>query len=247
MKKGDKPALVGIVPRKELWPIIRKERWYHIPVAAAPRNVRRVHYVAFYFPAVFGEELQYRVWHYAPVKGIKIVRRIELFPDEPHHSMANQEYYQILLTQIRKLPHPIPSQRWRRIVHIPSTYDKLTRAREINDLYETSPLEDMMYKALRNEEIQPERQYYVKVGAKNYCLDFCVFCRGQNIDIECDGERYHTLPDALVRDRERNNELVSQGWSVLRFSGTQIRENLLDCLKLIKKTIRTNAGPPGTP
>ena len=36
MEQGDKPALVGIVPRKELWPIIRKERWYHIPIASAP-------------------------------------------------------------------------------------------------------------------------------------------------------------------------------------------------------------------
>ena len=114
--------------------------------------------------------------------------------------------------------------------------------REINDLYETSPLEDIMYQALKRDNIQPERQFYVKAGGKFYCLDFCVFCKERNINIECDGEKYHTLPDALTRDRKRNNDLASQGWSVIRFSGAQIRENLPDCLRLIKKTIRTNTG-----
>jgi len=32
------PALVGIVPRKNLWPKIQKERWYHIPVESASKN-----------------------------------------------------------------------------------------------------------------------------------------------------------------------------------------------------------------
>ncbi len=242
MKQGDKLALVGIVPRKTLWPIIRQKHWYHIPVVSAPRNIKKVRYLAFYFPSIFGEELKYRVCYYAPVKGIKIVKRIELFSDEPHHPRANQEYYQIDLTQIRKLPRPIPSKRWRRLVHIPSTYEKLMNAREINDLYETSPLEDAMYRALKREEIIPERQFYVRTGSQMYCLDFCVFCKKRNIDIECDGERYHTLPDALSRDRQRNNDLASQGWAVLRFSGTQIRNDLPDCVRLIKKTISTNAG-----
>lgn len=235
-------ALVGIVPRKELWPIIRKERWYHVPVASAPRNIKNIHYVAFYFPAGFGEELQHKVIYYAPVRGIDIVKRIQLFPDEPHHPRAKQDYYQIKLGQIRKLPRPIPSLRFRRLVHIPSTYGRLMGAREINDLYYTSPLEDTIYRALKRKKIRPERQFYVKAERKMYCLDFCVFCKERNIDVECDGETYHTLPKALARDRERNNELMSQGWSVLRFSGSQIRENLPECLYLIEKTIRTNSG-----
>ncbi|MFH1037453.1 MAG: hypothetical protein V1789_02125 [PVC group bacterium] len=34
----------------------------------------------------------------------------------------------------------------------------------------------------------------------------------------------------ISRAREINNELAGQGWSVLRFTGTQIRENLPDYL-----------------
>jgi len=240
-------ALVGIVPRKSLWPVIRKERWYHIPVASAPRTIKTIRYLAFYFPGAFGKELQYRVIFYAPVLSLDIVKRVQLFPEEPRHIRAGQDYYRIKLSQIRKLPRSIPSLRWRRIVHIPSTYRKLMGAREINDLYDTSPLEDTMYRALKRKKIRPERQFYVSAGRKKYCLDFCIFCKERNIDVECDGETYHTLPKALARDRERNNELMSQGWSVLRFSGHQIRENLPECLYLIDKTIRTNAGQEEEP
>ena len=45
MKKH--PALVGIVPRKNLWDIIQKERWCHIPVESAPRNAGLVSFVLF--------------------------------------------------------------------------------------------------------------------------------------------------------------------------------------------------------
>ena len=80
LNKSDKPALVGIVPRKNLWPIIQNQRWYHIPVKSAPRNVLGVGYAAFYFPSAFGEKLKYQVIYYAPVLNIDTVKRIQLFP-----------------------------------------------------------------------------------------------------------------------------------------------------------------------
>ena len=85
MNKSEKPALVGIVPRRDLWPIIQAKRWYHIPVEAAPRNVSEVEYISFYFPAAFGEKLRYQVIYYAAVLNIDTVKRFDLFPDEPKH------------------------------------------------------------------------------------------------------------------------------------------------------------------
>ena len=41
------PALVGIVPRKNLWPIIQEEKWYHIPVESAPKNAELAEYLDF--------------------------------------------------------------------------------------------------------------------------------------------------------------------------------------------------------
>jgi len=96
------PALVGIVPRKNLWPIIQNEKWYHIPVKSAPKNALAVEYLAFYFPKVFGEKLRYKVIYYAKVKGINIMRRIQLFPKEPKHKSAQEKYYQLHLGEIKK-------------------------------------------------------------------------------------------------------------------------------------------------
>lgn len=242
MNKSDKPALVGIVPRKNLWSVIQSQRWYHIPLESAPRNVLGVEYMAFYFPSAFGEKLKYQVIHYAPVLSIDTVKRIQLFPEECKHPRKDMDYYQFHLGEIKKLPQPIPSRRWRRIVHIPTSFQKLFTAKEINDLYDTSPLEEKMYRALKRRKINPERQMYVHLDNQTYCLDFCIFCQKANIDLECDGERYHALPGAFMKDRLRNNQLTSLGWHVLRFSGTEIYRNLKNCLAIVERTIHTLKG-----
>ena len=236
------PALVGIVPRKNLWPIIQKERWYHIPVESAPKNTSLVEYLAFCFPKVFGEDYQYKVVYYTEVLGIETKKRVKLFPGEPEHQRANKDYFQFRLGPIKELPKPIPSKRWRRIVHIPTSLEKLLNAQEINDLYDTSPLEEKMYRELKRHQIEAERQLYVKVGGQIYCLDFGIFCRKGDIDVECDGEKYHILPEALARDRKRNNQLTSFGWHVLRFSGKEINRALQNCFSIIEKTINNLGG-----
>ncbi len=126
------PALVGIVPRKNLWNVIREQRWYHIPVESAPKNAKFAEYLAFYFPKIFGEKMQYKVNFYAKVKKVDIVKRIELFPEEKNHPRANKDYFKFYLENIKELPKPIPSLRWRRIVHIPTSCEKLFAAKEIN-------------------------------------------------------------------------------------------------------------------
>ncbi len=236
------PALVGIVPRKNLWDVIQKEKWYHIPVASAPKNAAFAEYLGFYFPAVFGKEMRYKVNFYAKVKKVDTVKRIELFPEEKEHEKADKDYFQFHLGKIKELPKPIPSLRWRRIIHIPTSCEKLFAAEEINDLYDTSPLEEKMYLEMKKREIIAERQFYVKVGRRNYCLDFGIFCKKGKIDVECDGERFHILPEALAKDRERNNELTSFGWRVLRFSGKEINQTIKNCFKTIERTIRNLEG-----
>ena len=241
-KTSKYPALVGIVPRKNLWDVIQRQRWYHIPVESAPKNAELVEYLGFYFPAVFGKELQYKVNFYAKVSGVDIVKRIELFPEEKKHKRADKDYFKFHLESIKELPKPIPSIRWRRIAHIPTSYEKLFVAEEINDLYDTSPLEDKMYLEMKKRKISTERQFHVKVAKQFYCLDFGIFCKKGNIDLECDGEKYHTLPEALAKDRERNNELTSYGWQVLRFSGKEINRTLDNCFVKIERTIGNLGG-----
>lgn len=236
------PVLVGIVPRKNLWPIIQKERWYHIPVGSAPKNATVAEYLGFYFPKIFSEKMQYKVNFYARVKKIDIIKRIELFPKEKGHPGANKDYFQFHLGKIEKLLKPIPSKKWRMITHIPTSYQKLFSAKEINDLWDTSPLEEKMYREMKKRKIETERQFYVQADNQWYCLDFGIFCQKGNIDIECDGEKYHTLPNALTKDRKRNNRLTSYDWRVLRFSGKEINYDLKNCFNTIEKTISILGG-----
>jgi len=236
------PALVGIVPRKNLWSVIQNEKWYHIPVESAPKNAQLAEYLGFYFPAVFGEAMQYKVNFYAKVNKVDVVKRIELFPKESQHPKANKDYLQFHLAYIKALPKPIPSIRWRRIIHIPTSYEKLMAGKEINDLYDTSPLEDKMYLEMQKRKIAVERQFYVEVAKQFYCLDFGIFCKNGKIDLECDGEKYHTMYEALAKDRERNNELTSYGWQVLRFSGKEINRTMDNCFVKIERTIKNLGG-----
>ncbi|MBW6516466.1 MAG: endonuclease domain-containing protein [Candidatus Cloacimonetes bacterium] len=231
------PAVVGIVPRKQIWDIVKNEQWYHIPQKSAPKNVHRYQYIAFYLPSIFKKELRYKVIYYAKVLDIELVKRGDLFPNEPQHKRVQQHYYKFKLDKLLELPKPIPSKRWRFIVHIPTSLERLFSAEEINDLYDTSPLEDVMYSGLKMRKIRPERQIYVYIDNSIYCLDFGIFCNKGDIDVECDGETFHNMPESLTKDRKRNNKLTSHGWSVLRFGTRDIRNEIDTCLETVTRTI----------
>lgn len=232
-------VLVGIVTRKKDWAILKEEGWYRIPVKSAPVQLERIRYLAFYQTKVFDAE-KWAVNYYARVKEIKTVRRIELLPDEPNHPRAQEWYYRIAIYELRRLPHPIPSRRWRRIIFIPTTLERLLRAKEINELYHTSPIEEKLYRALERAGLAPERQFYV--GKGGYLLDLAVFCKMGKIDVECDGARYHSGRKKAEQDRQRDNYLTALDWRVLRFSGREINRNLNGCLRIIERVVEKLGG-----
>ena len=57
------------------------------------------------------------------------------------------------------------------------------------------PLEDLLWAAFKLEGIEVERQRWKDDMKTHYCLDFAVFCPQRNIDVECDGDRWHSNPD----------------------------------------------------
>ena len=236
-----KPALVAIVPNKKDWKILKEKHWYRIPVKSAPKIVTQLRYLAFYQPKIFREE-KWAVNYYAKIKDLEIVKRLELLPDEAKHIRAMDDYYKFTIEELKRLPHPIPSKRWRRIVFIPTTFDRLMNAKEINDLYDISPIEEKIYEILKEDEIPAERQLFVHEGANTYCLDFGIFCKEGKIDVECDGKAYHTTQEDREEDRLRNNELASYGWVVLRFTGSEINQNVRKCVKKIKNAIMSLKG-----
>jgi len=248
----DKMVLVGVVKSPRDLKIALQKHWYRVPVKSAPPLLReqKVRYLAFYQNKTFGEA-GCRIEWYAEVSGAKIVRRKELIPTEKSHPRANELYFKLELSDLRKTPQPIISQRKRPIVFIPTTTFKLLHATEINDLFADSPLEEELWRALKAEEIPAERQYFVGRSPNLFALDFALFCKNQNLDVECDGDLYHADLARMKRDRKRNNILASLGWQILRFGRNDILHCCGETLNRIKMTVNELGGlevhkSPGT-
>jgi len=235
------PALVAIVPRKKDWRLLWSEHWYRVPVRTAPEGLEQVKWLAFYQTKAFGDE-KWAVNYYAEVAGISRARRIELLPDEPNNARAQDLYYRVEVGELLRLNPPIPSRRWRRIVFIPTTLEKLLQAREINDLYCTSPIEDRLYGAMSHSGLAAERQFFVREQGEGYMLDLALLCRDGSIDVECDGEKYHTGPEKALVDRMRDNALTLAGWRILRFSGKEILSEPDRCLKTVRHLVEKLGG-----
>jgi hypothetical protein len=129
-------VLVAVVTRSCDWDAVRRERWYRIPLARAPRRLG-AEYLAFYHTKGLGD-LRWTIRYYAPILGYRLARRRELLPDEADHPRADALYYKIEIGPLHELPRPIPSRRLRRVTFIMTSLSRLLRAREVNDLWEHS-------------------------------------------------------------------------------------------------------------
>ena len=163
-KRGE--VLVAIVPTKSDMKIACEQNWYRIPEDQVERLKQRgvwePKWLAFYQPKVFRDKA-FAVNYYASVKSIQKVYRYELFPDELQNSKSQKRYYKINIHHLEKLPQPIYSRRLRRILFIPTTWEKLVNAAEINDLWDESPLEDKLWAEFKRYSIDAERQQEEKI------------------------------------------------------------------------------------
>jgi very-short-patch-repair endonuclease len=215
--------LVAVLKYKRDLAILKGEGWYRVPVSTAPRRWPPK-WIAFYQGAQWGQERG--VNYYAPVKEIRRVLRRELFPNEIPSQRSDNAYFQILLGSLQELDPPLLSRRPRVIIFIPTTWQKFATAVEINDLYDDSPLEDLLWAELKKMEVPVERQWRVQVKKKHYYLDFALFCQEGKVAVETDGDLWHLGRPHSAADNRRQNALSSAGWRILRFDTHQIREEM---------------------
>ena len=57
------------------------------------------------------------------------------------------------------------------------------------------------------------------------------------IALECDGKNFHTSPIDKARDRRKDAYLHSNGWVVIRFTGSRINKDLNGILNHINNVI----------
>jgi very-short-patch-repair endonuclease len=71
-----------------------------------------------------------------------------------------------------------------------------------------------------------------------YRLDILVTAAGRGLVVECDGAQFHTAPEAVERDKRRDRFCVTQGYSVMRFTGAEIRRDPRECAAQVGLWIR---------
>lgn len=91
-----------------------------------------------------------------------------------------------------------------------------------------------------------EPQAEIICNTKKYRVDFLLYVKYWNFDkqfvIECDGHEFHQKTKAQVeRDNERMRNLIKAGYTVIRFSGSEIYNKPLSCANEIKKIIQAPA------
>jgi hypothetical protein len=147
---AEERVLVAVVTRQRDWERICTEHWYRIPVARAPKRLG-AEYLAFYHTKGCGA-LRWSIAYYAPILAYRLVRRSELFPEEPDHPRANQLYYKVELGPLIALPRPIPSLKLRRITFIHTTLSRLLTARDVQDLWPRETARERLWRALQMRE-----------------------------------------------------------------------------------------------
>lgn len=103
---------------------------------------------------------------------------------------------------------------------------------KINAKVMVSDWEKYLYEALYRAGIPTTPQY--QVG--QYSLDLALFAGERKLNIEVDGEKYHRNWDGelMKRDQLRNKRLIELGWDVQRFWVYQVRDNMKQCIDMIK-------------
>ncbi len=246
-------VLIALMNSPKDFLLLKKEGWYRIPkMERTPKMVvdGRIKYIAFYHTSKFKKD-KYSIQSYAKVIDIKLVSRQELFPTESlNHPKARKTYYKIQINQLLPLVRPIISQRPRRITFIPTSEEKFfhtiqLKEPEINFLFNDSLLENLLHQKLMEHRIFPERQYFLhdKDKKNNWILDFALFCKKTNINIECDGMAYHyKTTEQKLYDNKRNNHINGKDWKVLRYPTKDLTENMEATITQIKETIDKNGG-----
>jgi very-short-patch-repair endonuclease len=240
-------VLIAIMNDKKDWAILHDQLWYRIPEDKAPNIVKmnELKILAFYHTSKFNDDLKWKILKYGVVKSIEIVSRQDLFPDEPADisNKAERRYYKIQLEKLETFDEPIVSARGHRLTFVTTSSQRFMQYKELNYLFNSSKLEDDLFKHFLQHNISAERQWWIHApNKKNYFLDFAIFCKDRNINVECDGNAYHNEPDQVHYDKTRNNDLESMGWSVLRYTTKHLTELKAESMKNLYATIKQNGG-----
>ena len=88
--------------------------------------------------------------------------------------------------------------------------------------------------ALQEELTRRKIEYDTHTPLCKVCIPDIVF-KERKIAVFADGDYWHSLETAIKRDAHQNKVLKENDWTVLRFWGHEIRENVVECVDQITK------------
>ncbi|MEN2468120.1 DUF559 domain-containing protein [Ornithinibacillus sp. JPR2-1] len=95
--------------------------------------------------------------------------------------------------------------------------------------------------------VKSSAQENVVVNGKRYRLDFFIECTvgdtNHKFAIECDGHDFHEkTKEQAARDKSKDRNLASEGYTVIRFTGAEIWDRPVRCISEISDIIYTKTG-----
>jgi len=222
---AEESLLIGWIRNATDLRFFEEERWYRIPKdveIAAPGRWRVPHWVAV-LESVGASGRGQQIARYGHVIAVRERTRTELLGSVAPGSKRGRVYYQLLIERVIQLPVPlVPPRRRRGPPFIWTTLERFLSARQFNDLFDDSPVENTLWKQMKDVGIAAERQWPETVDGRRYFLDFAVFCRKRNIDVEVDGRHHHLVPSNSIYDADRDRDLTRKGWAVHRILASDL-------------------------
>lgn len=103
-----------------------------------------------------------------------------------------------------------------------------------------SPLEDDLAGAITAwiDYHNADASVATQVPLGPYRLDMVVASGNRRLVVEADGAAFHNSPDMIEHDKRRDRFCVTQGYSVMRFTGAEIRRDPRGCAAQVGLWIR---------
>jgi hypothetical protein len=169
----DDRVLVGVINRKRDLMYAQNDHWYRVPQKQFPHGLQ-AEYVALFLSKAF-KERNGGIYYFALWRGIELVHRKDLLPNEADHARADEVYYKIQLGDLKEKDPPVLNPTRRTVSFIYTTWDRFVHAQQVSDLYSKGDYYvDRIYHALHDEGIASERTWEAQF--RNQVAQLRVLC-----------------------------------------------------------------------
>jgi hypothetical protein len=224
-------VLVAVLNNAEDMRYAAAEGWYRIPQRSAPPRVG-ADYLAFYQTGAFGDQPEAQtITYYAATRRYRLLTRRQLLPDEADHPRADDFYFRIELGPLQRLATPVPSATLRRVTFVHTTFERLTHAGDVRDLFIPAHEDPFhrLWDALKANKLRPLKNRLVDEQP----VDITLRARGGNLGIVCADQPAGTAQERRPR---------SERWELLWLPIRRIEGDLEGCLRQIGASLITLGG-----